>query len=199
MPSSKGKPTDRELIGRNAYHSPCHGADDLPILVAPRALPAELREKIKNKLQKDNGGGWAAWMGAKLAQEYEAQGGGYENTGDNPNKAKKGTPEPKEGVERNSGGAAQTAKREKKEAEAGKKSGGGEKKDDKKEEGGEKEDGAGKKREANGKAEAAEEPKEKKAKANGGDDGSKAKKSKKAPPKEATKGSREQPKRGAKK
>ncbi|PWN25578.1 hypothetical protein BDZ90DRAFT_68734 [Jaminaea rosea] len=133
MPSSKGEPTDPQL-----------------------------RERIKEQIKKEAGGGWAAWCGAKLAKEYERQGGGYKNTPDNPNKPKKGTPEPKEGENRAAGGAAQTAKREKKEAEG--KKGDGEKPDSKQKpssSSAQKKD-AGKKREASAKADGAEEPKEKK-------------------------------------
>lgn len=78
---------------------------------------AELREKIKNQIQEESPGGWAAWKAAKLAKKYEEAGGGYEDTGDNENKAKKGTPEPKPGVKKAAGGAAQTQKREKRERE----------------------------------------------------------------------------------
>lgn len=41
-------------------------------------------------------GSWSAWKAGELARRYEAQGGGYEDTGDNKNKSKKGPPEKKE-------------------------------------------------------------------------------------------------------
>ncbi len=40
-------------------------------------------------------GSWSAWKAGELARRYEAQGGDYEDTGDNKNKAKKGAPEKK--------------------------------------------------------------------------------------------------------
>jgi len=49
---------------------------------------------------RDVGGGkgyWSAWKAGELARRYEAQGGDYRDTGDNKNKAKKGTPEKKDG------------------------------------------------------------------------------------------------------
>ncbi|PWN31857.1 uncharacterized protein FA14DRAFT_151368 [Meira miltonrushii] len=71
MPSSKGKPTD----------------------------PKKREEAKKEVLQMEKGGGkgqWSAWKAAEMAKVYEAKGGDYENTGDNPNKAEKGDPKPKE-------------------------------------------------------------------------------------------------------
>lgn len=111
MPSSKGKPTKREWILSSRVFN--------PILTHPLYCisTAELREKIKNQIQSESPGGWAAWKAAKLAKQYEEAGGGYEDTGDNDNKPKKGTPEPKEGVKKDAGGAAQTQKREKRQRE----------------------------------------------------------------------------------
>ncbi|KAJ0166187.1 hypothetical protein CTA2_8336 [Colletotrichum tanaceti] len=72
MPSSKGKPTDPELR-------------------------EELKEEIKQEPNKSGGGEgqWAAWKGAKLAKEYEKQGGGYENEAGSKNEPKKGEPQKK--------------------------------------------------------------------------------------------------------
>lgn len=70
MPSSKGKPTDPKL-----------------------------REEAKKEVMSmEKGGGkgnWSAWKAAEMAKVYEAKGGDYEDTGDNPNEAKKGDPAPK--------------------------------------------------------------------------------------------------------
>ncbi|KAK7964455.1 hypothetical protein PG996_007848 [Apiospora saccharicola] len=72
MVSSKGKPTDPELR-------------------------EELKEEIKQEPNKSGGGEgqWAAWKGAKLAKEYEKQGGDYENEAGSKNQPKKGAPEAK--------------------------------------------------------------------------------------------------------
>ncbi|KXJ89866.1 hypothetical protein Micbo1qcDRAFT_121316 [Microdochium bolleyi] len=72
MPSSKGKPTDP-------------------------ALREELKEEIKQEPNKSGGGEgqWSAWKASKLAKEYEAKGGDYENEPGSKNKAKKGAPEEK--------------------------------------------------------------------------------------------------------
>ncbi|KAF1820953.1 uncharacterized protein K489DRAFT_411371 [Dissoconium aciculare CBS 342.82] len=71
MPSSKGTPTDPEL-----------------------------REKIKEEVKAEEKGGgagsWSAWKAGELARRYEAQGGDYEDNGENKNKAQKGEPEKKE-------------------------------------------------------------------------------------------------------
>ncbi len=40
----------------------------------------------------DGKGQWAAWKGMKLAKEYEAQGGGYENDPGSKNEPKTGAP-----------------------------------------------------------------------------------------------------------
>ncbi|CCC09779.1 hypothetical protein SMACR_03335 [Sordaria macrospora] len=72
MPSSKGKPTDPELR-------------------------EELKEEIKQEPNKsgDGVGQWSAWKGMKLAKEYEAQGGDYENEAGSKNEPKKGKPKAK--------------------------------------------------------------------------------------------------------
>ncbi|KXL44098.1 hypothetical protein M433DRAFT_21214 [Acidomyces richmondensis BFW] len=71
MTSSKGKPTDPEL-----------------------------REMIKEEVKAEEKGGgkgsWSAWKAGELSRRYEAAGGDYMDTGDNKNKAKKGTPEKKD-------------------------------------------------------------------------------------------------------
>lgn len=41
-------------------------------------------------------GGWSAWKAGELSRRYEAAGGDYKDTGDNKNKAQKGTPEKKD-------------------------------------------------------------------------------------------------------
>ncbi|KAK3503881.1 hypothetical protein B0T13DRAFT_508639 [Neurospora crassa] len=72
MPSSKGKPTDPELR-------------------------EQLKEEIKQEPNKSGGGvgQWSAWKGMKLAKEYEAQGGDYENEAGSKNEPKKGAPKAK--------------------------------------------------------------------------------------------------------
>ncbi|RKU49184.1 hypothetical protein DL546_008831 [Coniochaeta pulveracea] len=69
MPSSKGTPTDPELR-------------------------EQLKEEIQQETNKDGSGAgkWSAWKGAKLAKEYEAQGGEYENQAGSKNEPKKGAP-----------------------------------------------------------------------------------------------------------
>ncbi|KFA53461.1 hypothetical protein S40293_03400 [Stachybotrys chartarum IBT 40293] len=83
MPSSKGTPTDPELR-------------------------EELKEEIKQEPNKSGGGQgrWSAWKAAKLAKEYEKQGGDYENEPGSKNEPEKGTPRAKsEGKkERETGG-----------------------------------------------------------------------------------------------
>ncbi|KAM7220386.1 hypothetical protein V8F06_004165 [Rhypophila decipiens] len=69
MPSSKGNPTDPELR-------------------------EQLKEEIKQEPNKsgDGKGQWAAWKAVKLAKEYEAQGGEYENQPGSKNEPKTGKP-----------------------------------------------------------------------------------------------------------
>ncbi|KAG7284521.1 hypothetical protein NEMBOFW57_010896 [Staphylotrichum longicolle] len=69
MPSSKGNPTDPELR-------------------------QQLKEEIQQEPNKsgDGKGQWAAWKGMKLAKEYEAHGGGYENDPGSKNEPKSGAP-----------------------------------------------------------------------------------------------------------
>lgn len=138
MPSSKGKPTD----------------------------PKKREEAKKEVLNMEKGGGkgqWSAWKAAEMSKRYEAKGGEYEDTGDNPNEAKTGAPTPKKeavkkGERKDPSEAVGTPKKRKSDAKA---------------------DDESKKEESN------EKPK-------------KAKTTKKEP-KPATKGTREQPKRGVKK
>ncbi|AEO64150.1 e83e2d3e-04b9-484d-baa7-eff24f8e20fa [Thermothielavioides terrestris] len=69
MPSSKGIPTDPELR-------------------------QHLKEDIQQEPNKsgDGKGQWSAWKGMKLAKEYEAHGGGYENEPGSKNEPKTGKP-----------------------------------------------------------------------------------------------------------
>jgi len=71
MPSSKGNPTDPELREK-------------------------IKEEVKNEEKGGGKGSWSAWKAGELARRYEAAGGDYEDTGDNKNKAQKGSPEKKE-------------------------------------------------------------------------------------------------------
>ncbi len=54
------------------------------------SLPTEIQQE-PNK-SGDGKGQWAAWKGMKLAKEYEAQGGGYENDPGSKNEPKTGAP-----------------------------------------------------------------------------------------------------------
>lgn len=53
--------------------------------------------EIKQEPNKSGGGEgqWAAWKASKLAKEYEARGGGYENEAGSRNEPKQGEPEKK--------------------------------------------------------------------------------------------------------
>lgn len=66
--------------------------------------------EIKQEPNKsgDGVGQWSAWKGMKLAKEYEAQGGDYENEAGSKNEAKKGKPKAK---------SEETKKREQEESE----------------------------------------------------------------------------------
>ncbi|CDS00141.1 hypothetical protein [Sporisorium scitamineum] len=47
-------------------------------------------------MEKGGGKGqWSAWKAAEMSKRYEAKGGDYQDTGENPNEPKKGTPAPK--------------------------------------------------------------------------------------------------------
>ncbi|KAG9241664.1 hypothetical protein BJ878DRAFT_545014 [Calycina marina] len=72
MVSSKGKETDPEL-------------------------KKEVTEEIKQQTNKDGSGKgqMAAWKAPKIAKEYEARGGDYENEKGSKNMPKKGEPEAK--------------------------------------------------------------------------------------------------------
>lgn len=70
MPSSKGKPTDPKLR-------------------------EEAKKEVMNMEKGGGKGQWSAWKASEMAKVYEAKGGDYEDTGDNPNEAKKGNPSPK--------------------------------------------------------------------------------------------------------
>ncbi|GAC76116.1 predicted ABC-type transport, ATPase component [Moesziomyces antarcticus T-34] len=66
--------------------------------------PKKREEARKEVLNMEKGGGkgnWSAYKAAEMAKKYEAKGGGYEDTGDNANEAKTGAPKPKkEAVEK---------------------------------------------------------------------------------------------------
>ncbi|SPO23781.1 uncharacterized protein UTRI_03691_B [Ustilago trichophora] len=154
MPSSKGKPTD----------------------------PQKREEARKEVLNMEKGGGkgnWSAWKASEMAKRYEAKGGDYEDTGNNANEAKKGTPKPKKeaiekGERKDPSEAVGTPKTAKKS---------GDKKDDTAKE-------TGTKRKSDTKTEDADKVE--------GKEKSKKPRTKKEP-KPAAKGTREQPKRGVKK
>ena len=99
----------------------------------------ELREKVKEEVKAMSKGGgpgsWSAWKAGELAKRYEAQGGGYKDTGDNKNKAKPGAPERKDEADKKksqSGKKEEKKEDEKKDEEDGKKV---EKKEEQKDEG----------------------------------------------------------------
>ncbi len=127
---------------------------------------------------------------AEMAKKYEAKGGGYEDTGDNANEAKKGTPQPKkEAVEKGERkdpseavGTPKTKKTGNKKADDKKAD---EKKDDEEKDDEKKDDDkeAGSKRKADTKADDKDKAEDK----------SKKPKKTKAEPKPAAKGTREQP------
>lgn len=58
------------------------------------------RSLTRPEIQKDSPGGWAAWKAAKLAKEYEKQGGGYKNQEGSKNKPVKGPPQHKKEEEK---------------------------------------------------------------------------------------------------
>ncbi len=57
-----------------------------------RVTPFSLEIQQQPNKSGDGKGQWAAWKGMKLAKEYEAQGGGYENEPGSKNEPKKGAP-----------------------------------------------------------------------------------------------------------
>lgn len=92
MTSTKGTPTDQPLhdkIKDRTYH-PYY-----PPIRHKRNTNAPISE-----IQKDSPGGWAAWKAAKLAKEYEKQGGGYKNEKGSKNKPVKGPPQHKKEEEK---------------------------------------------------------------------------------------------------
>ncbi|SOV04155.1 uncharacterized protein UDID_04577 [Ustilago sp. UG-2017a] len=142
--------------------------------------PQKREEACKEVLNMEKGGGkgqWSAWKASEMAKRYEAKGGDYEDIGDNANEAKKGAPSPKKwavekGERKDPSEPVGTPKTKK---------GGDEKaKDEPSEE-------SGSKRKASTKAE------------DGGKEKAKTAKKPKTQPKPAAKGTREQPKRSAKK
>ncbi|KFY71847.1 hypothetical protein V498_10124, partial [Pseudogymnoascus sp. VKM F-4517 (FW-2822)] len=103
MVSSKGKPTEPKLKER-------------------------VTEKVKQQTNKDGSGKgkMAAWKAAKIAKEYEARGGDYEDVPGSKNKAQKGPPEKKSAAEKeddtaigrpSKSGSGECRKKEKKEKE----------------------------------------------------------------------------------
>ncbi|PWO01402.1 hypothetical protein FA09DRAFT_314184 [Tilletiopsis washingtonensis] len=183
MPSSKGKPTDPKLR-------------------------EEAKEEVKQMEKGGGKGNWSAYKAAEMAKVYEAKGGGYEDSGDNPNEASKGAPKPKESAVKSGERKDPAAPVGSKKAPASKG-----KKSDAAEEG----KGEGKEKEAAPAAEPKEKEtkekkapakekapeKEKKEKSSASKEksaGAKAGKAKTAKPvKEAAKGERTQPRRAAKK
>nr|CDI53740.1 conserved hypothetical protein [Melanopsichium pennsylvanicum 4] len=155
--------------------------------------PQKREEARKEVLQMEKGGGkgqWSAWKASEMAKRYEAKGGDYEDTGDNANQAKKGAPKPKkEAIEKGERKDPSEAVGTPKSAKKGKS-------DDKKAE--DKEQGQDK-TEEDDKA----TPSKRKSDAKDGEkdeDKETTKKPRtKKDPKPAAKGTREQPKRGAKK
>jgi len=93
MTSTKGTPTDQPLhdkIKDRTYHPHPSSASSICAILTPY-LP---------EIQKDSPGGWAAWKAAKLAKEYEKQGGGYKNEKGSKNKPVKGPPQHKKAEEK---------------------------------------------------------------------------------------------------
>ncbi|KAF7520364.1 hypothetical protein G7054_g12799 [Neopestalotiopsis clavispora] len=94
MGSSKGKPTDPEL-----RESIKEGSSPFPLTaIIPNSIRlTRLGTDIKQEPNKSGGGEgqWSAWKAAKLAKEYEKQGGDYENEAGSKNEPKKGDPQPK--------------------------------------------------------------------------------------------------------
>jgi len=182
MPSSKGKPTDPKLR-------------------------EEAKEEVKQMEKGGGKGNWSAYKAAEMAKVYEAKGGGYEDSGDNPNEASKGAPKPKESAVKSGERKDPSAPVGSKKAPASKG-----KKSDAAEEGkgeGKEKEGAGaepkeketKEKKAPAKEKAPEkEKKEKSSTSKEKSAGAKAGKAKTAKPvKEAAKGERTQPRRAAKK
>lgn len=108
MPSSKGIPTHPELRehlkeGKATvpYLDNYRGKEGYDcILIWFPSLSIEIQQE-PNK-SGDGKGQWAAWKGMKLAKEYEAHGGSYENDPGSKNEPKMGAPvaksESKEGA-----------------------------------------------------------------------------------------------------
>jgi hypothetical protein len=92
MPSSKGKPTDPELREElkegMAARQLLNGTYVKYLDIDSRT--AEIQQE-PNK-SGDGKGQWSAWKGMKLAKEYEAHGGGYENQAGSKNEPKAGKP-----------------------------------------------------------------------------------------------------------
>lgn len=89
MSSSKGNPTDPGLREKLK--------DGLSSFLLYLQILNSYLTEIKQQPNKSGGGEgqWAAWKANKLAKEYEAQGGGYENEPGSQNEPKKGVPQGK--------------------------------------------------------------------------------------------------------
>jgi hypothetical protein len=93
MPSSKGTPTDPEL--REKIKEEVKAEEKgMTALFSFRSIL--IRVLNADSLQGGGAGSWSAWKAGELARRYEAQGGDYEDNGENKNKAQKGEPEKKE-------------------------------------------------------------------------------------------------------
>lgn len=98
MPSSKGEPTDPEL--REKIKEEVKNEEKgkfVPISLIHSFLFVLFGRSLTRLYSSGGGkGSWSAWKAGELARRYEAQGGDYNDTGENKNKAQKGVPEKKE-------------------------------------------------------------------------------------------------------
>lgn len=94
MPSSKGNPTDPELREKIKEEVKNEEKGTLTIQKKPSPFYHDF-QPTDNLLSGGGKGSWSAWKAGELARRYEAQGGDYEDTGDNKNKSQKGAPEKK--------------------------------------------------------------------------------------------------------
>lgn len=58
-------------------------------------VPHVKTAKLTSRCAGGGKGSWSAWKAGEMSRRYEQKGGNYEDTGDNKNKAQKGTPEKK--------------------------------------------------------------------------------------------------------
>ena len=74
-----------------------HQPNDFSSILGQHANGPTSGSEIKQEPNKsgDGVGQWSAWKGMKLAKEYEAQGGNYENEAGSKNEPKKGKPKAK--------------------------------------------------------------------------------------------------------